>query len=302
MSERKRVVALGFFDGVHLGHAALLELTRRRAAELGAAPAVLSFDVHPDTVVRGVEVPLINAAEGRTDLIRRLYGIEDVVFVHFSRAVMHMPWQEFIEDLARETSAVHFVVGYDFCFGWKGEGTGEKLRAYCAAHGMGCDVVPAVKVDGLIVSSTAIRALIAEGDMEAANRMLGHPHSLIDTVHFGYHLGATMGAPTINMQFPQGVLEPKHGVYATKVYPDTGEEHLAVTNVGVRPTFGGDKVSVESYILDFSGDLYGHRVRVEFYRFLRPEQRFDSPEALSAQIARDAEDTRAYFRARPDGR
>ena len=287
---------MGFFDGVHIGHAALLDMTKRRAAEKGAVPAVLSFDVHPDNLVKGVKVPLLNGPEGRTDIIRRLFDIESVIYIHFNETVMRMPWQDFVGSLTNELDACHFVVGYDFHFGFRGEGTAEKLAGYCAERGLGCDIIPAVKLEDVTVSSTIIRSMILSGDMEKAGRFLGHPHTLIDTVRYGYQLGAKLGTPTINMQFPPGVLVPRYGVYAAKVHLDTGEEHIAVTNIGVRPTVSGeDRVSVESYILDYSGDLYEHRVRVEFYKFLRAERKFESLEALREQIVRDAESTRAYF-------
>ena len=292
----KRVIALGFFDGIHIGHAALLRRTKERAAEIGATPSVLSFDVHPDTLVFGTDVPLINSAAGRADLIRRLFGIESVIFIHFDRTVMQMPWQEFVQTLIHEMDAAWVVVGHDFRFGWKGEGTADRLKDYCAEHGIGCDIIPAVTMDGRLVSSTYIRDLIASGDMETANRFLGHPHVLVDTVHYGYRLGTKMGTPTINMRFPAGVVVPRFGVYAAKVFLEDGSEHMAVTNVGVRPTVSGeDRVSVESFILDFSGNLYDHKVRVEFHAFLRPEQKFESVDALKAQILRDAEHTREYF-------
>lgn len=292
----KRVIALGFFDGIHIGHAALLRRTKERAEEIGALPSALSFDVHPDTLVFGKKVPLINSAAGRADLIRRLFGIESVIFIHFDKTVMQMPWQDFVQTLITEMDAAWVVVGHDFRFGWKGEGTAERLQAYCAEHGLGCDIIPAVMLDGQIVSSTHIRELIEAGDMETANRWLGHAHTLVDTVHYGYRLGTKMGTPTINMRFPEGVIVPRYGVYAAKVFLEDGSEHLAVTNVGVRPTVSGEnRVSVESFILDFSGNLYDHKVRVEFHAFLRPEQKFDGVDALKAQILRDADATRAYF-------
>ena len=291
-----RVVAIGFFDGVHIGHAALLEMTKRRALERGARPSVVSFDVHPDNLVRGGETKLITSAIGREDLIRRLYGIDNVVFLHFNRHMMQMPWQEFIESLIRELSICHIVVGHDFCFGYKGEGTAEKLRTYCTEHGLGCDIIPAVTLEGRVVSSTYIRELIESGDMERANAFLGHPHTLVDTVHYGYRLGTQMGTPTINMRFPDGVLVPRHGVYAARAFLDDGSEHMAVTNVGVRPTVSGeDRVSVESFILDYSGNLYDRQVRIEFFHFIRPEMKFPSVEKLKAQIRRDAVSTRAFF-------
>ena len=301
MAQTKRAIALGFFDGVHAGHGELLKMTTRRAREIGAIPSVLSFDVHPDTLVFGKEVPLINSAIGREELIRRCYGIDNVVFLHFNQHMMRMPWEEFIASLIEELGIAWIVVGHDFCFGYKGEGTAARLKDYCAAHGLGCDIIPALKIDGRIVSSTYIRELIAAGDIETANRFLGHPHTLSDTVRSGYHLGTNLGAPTINMYFPDGVLVPRHGVYATKVFLEDGSCYIAVTNVGVRPTVSDDaRVSVESHLLDYSGNLYGRQARVEFYGFLRGEQKFASYEELSAQIRRDAASARAYFEEHKD--
>ncbi len=301
MPNCKRAIALGFFDGVHIGHAALLNRTKQRAAEHGLMPSVLSFDVHPDTLVFGREVPLINSAIGREEIIRRCFGIENVVFIHFNQYVMRMPWQDFAASVIDELQAAWIVVGHDFSFGWRGEGTPDKLRAYCEERGIGCDVIEAVKLDGRIVSSTYIRTLIERGDMEEAARWLGHPHSLADTVHSGYHLGSKLGAPTINMFFPDGVLVPRYGVYAARVYLENGESYPAVTNVGVRPTVSEDrKVSVESHLLDYEGRLYGRQARVEFHAFLREETRFPDMESLSAQIRRDAAAARAWFAAHPE--
>lgn len=139
---KKRAIALGFFDGVHLGHAALLNKTKERAAELGAAPSVLSFDVHPDTLVFGREVPLINSAIDRENIIRRVYGIDDVVFIHFNQHVMHMPWQEFLEAIIDELDVAWIVAGYDFTFGDKGQGNARRLGEYCGENGLGFDVIP----------------------------------------------------------------------------------------------------------------------------------------------------------------
>ena len=296
MTEHKRAIALGFFDGVHIGHGALLRKTKERAAENGSLASVLSFDVHPDTLVFGRDVPLINSALGREDLIRRLYGIDNVVFLHFNRRIMQMPWREFADNLVQELNVGWIVVGHDFSFGHRGEGTAEKLSAYCAERGIGCDVIPPVMLEGRIVSSTYIRSLIAAGEMEQAARYLGHPHTLLDTVHSGYHLGTKMGAPTINMQFPEGVIVPKHGVYAAKVFLEDGSKHVAVTNVGVRPTVSEeDRLTVESHLLNYSGNLYGRQARLEFHRFLRPEVKFESFEQLSEQIRRDTDEARIYF-------
>lgn len=292
----KRVIALGFFDGVHLGHQALMKKTRERAAELGAVPSVISFDQHPDTLVRGEPVPLINSVAGRKELISRIGGIDDIIMIHFDERFMHTPWQEFLRIVKEELGAVHLVIGYDFCCGWRGEGTAERIAGWCAENGLGCDAVGKVVLDGVTVSSTYIRSLVAGGEMEKADRYLGHPHVLIDTVGYGYRIGRQIGAPTINTRIPEGVIVPRRGVYATRVWLPDGAR-AAVTNIGVRPTFGeGNGLTVESNILDFSGDLYGAQIRLEFFAFLRDERRFESPEALREAIEKNIEQTRRYFR------
>lgn len=292
----KRVVALGFFDGVHIGHAALLRLTVQRARELNARPSAISFDVHPDTLVRGEPVPLITSNAGREALMSRLFGIDDVLLIHFNYETMHMPWEHFLDKMVSELGAIHFVVGHDFRFGDRGLGNPERIGVYCRAHGLSYDVVPAVTLDGKVVSSTLIRGFLADGDMERAGHFLGHPYELTDVVRHGCRLGSKMGTPTVNMRIDRDMLVPRHGVYATKVYLDNDETYPGVTNIGVRPTVsGGDSVTVETFILDFSGDLYEHRIRVEFYHFIRPEMKFDGVEQLQQHILHDADVSRQYF-------
>ena len=291
----KRVLALGFFDGVHLGHAALIRKTAERARELGAAPAVLTFDVHPDTLVTGAPVPLITSPADRAELVRRL-GVEEILSLRFDRTLMQMPWDDFVAWVQTEFSAVHLVCGHDFTFGWKGQGKPELLRQKAAELGMGCDVIAKVEADGVTISSTLIRRLLQEGNTREANRLLGHPHALTDTVRTGFRLGRKLGAPTVNMRFEDGVLIPAHGVYAGRLRIE-GEniDRWAVTNIGVRPTVSDSPaVSVESYILDYSGNLYGKRIRLEFLDFQRPEQRFADTDALKAQIERDTENVRVF--------
>ncbi|MCF0120002.1 MAG: riboflavin biosynthesis protein RibF [Oscillospiraceae bacterium] len=296
MTERKRVIALGFFDGVHIGHSALIRRTNELAAEKGLMPSVLTFDVHPLSMVRGHSVPLINSAEDRAGLIKRLFGIDDVIFIRFDERTMHMEWDVFIETLVSEWDAAHLVIGHDHRFGYKGLGTPERLTEKCSELGIGCNVIAPVMLNGVISSSTLIRSLIADGDMETANRYLGHPHVLTDVVRFGHRLGRTLGTPTINMTFGDGVLVPPYGVYATRVYLEDGRSFLGVTNVGTRPTVADTKsVTAETYILDYSGNLYGKTVRIEFYKRTRPEVKFADVNELKAQINRDAESTREYF-------
>ena len=297
MTEKKRAMALGFFDGIHIGHAALLDKTNERAAQYGYTPSVLTFDVHPDTLVFGNAVGLINSADDRKMLLKRSFNIEDIVQLHFDTQLMCMPWQSFAEKMLREMNIGWIVAGHDFRFGHRGEGTAEKLREYCAERNVGCDIIPAVTVNGETVSSTRIRMLIENGDIEQANALLGHPHFLTDTVRRGCHLGTSMGAPTVNTEIPKGVLIPRHGVYVSKARLEDGTAHSAVTNIGTRPTVSNsDGVNVESHLLDFSGDLYGQRITVELYAFIRDEVRFTDVGELSEQIALDAERARKYFK------
>ena len=297
--EQKRVVAIGFFDGVHLGHGALLRRARQVADRLGLPAAALTFDCHPSAVLGGEPVPLINSAEDRADLMRRLYGVDQVIFAHFDRTMMEMPWRTYVGEYLRgEQGAVHVVCGHDHRFGWRGEGNPTRLQQACRPLGIGCDVVQKVEVRGVTVSSTRIRELLRAGDVETANEFLGHPHCLTGPVVRGRQLGRKLGTPTANLLLPKDVLPPAFGVYAAAV-AIAGRRYPAVTNVGVRPTVdGGGSVTVEPWILDFEGNLYDRTIRVEFLQFLRPERKFPSLEALREAILKNAEETRAYFAER----
>ena len=294
---KQRVIALGFFDGVHLGHAALLRRTAEEARLRGCTSAVFTFDRVPKEVLTGIPCPLINSPEDRRDLVGRLYGIEEVLMVPFDQEMMTTPWDQFVNDiLVKRYHAVHLVAGHDHHFGHKNQGSPELLRAKCAELGLGCDIIPAVEHLGITVSSTYIRRLVELGQIERAAEFLGHPHTLSQVVRHGRRIGRTIGVPTINLLPPPHVLVPSHGVYAARVYLPDGTDYAAVTNVGTRPTVNnGSDVTVEPWLLDFDGDLYGQSVRVEFYKKLRDEVRFDSLDALKAQIASDAQATRAYF-------
>ncbi len=297
VKERQKVIALGFFDGVHRGHGELLKQVTRRAAELGAIPAAVTFDAHPSALILGQSVPLINTIQDRTELMQRCYGIEDVELAHFDQRMMHQPWREFITDyLIGEQNACHVVCGHDFRFGYRGEGSPQRLTETCQALGVGCDVIGKVEVKGITVSSTYIRSLLAQGQMERAVEYLGHPHVLTGRVVHGKQLGRTIGIPTANLELPEELVMPAFGVYATKVFLEDGHDYLAVTNVGIRPTVNdGNQVTVEPWILDFDGDLYGQQLRLEFYSYLRGERRFDGLDALKVEICQNAAQTRAFF-------
>lgn len=292
----KRVIALGFFDGVHIGHGALLNMAVKRAAQLGAVAAAETFDVHPETIIFGKDMPLINNMTDREALMKELYGVDEVIFTHFDETMMKVPWQEFVDEfLVRRYGAIHLVCGHDYRFGYKGVGTAEMLKEYCESCGMGCDIIPKVELDDITVSSTYIRTLVETGDMETAARFLGHPHRISGIVVDGRKLGRTLGIPTANILIEDGILQPAHGVYACKAYVDGGI-YPAVTNIGVRPTVDDSgTVTVEPYILDFDGDIYGKTLRLDFYKFLRPEQKFDSTDRLKAAIAKNVQETRTLF-------
>jgi len=292
---KNRVLALGFFDGVHLGHAALLNKTILRARELDATPAVLTFSSHPGKLTGKESVSLINSPEEREDIIRRLFGIEDIILWDFDLSLMHMPWNSFLNRATAELSVCHFVAGYDYRFGFHGEGNADKLLKFCREHSLGADIINKVSIGGETVSSTLIRSLIRRGDVEQAAAFLGHPHSMLGTVHKGIQLGRTLGIPTVNLHFSPEVLLPAFGVYASKVYIDE-TSYLGVTNIGVRPTVTDIGVpKAETHILNFSGDLYGKTVRTELLKFLRPERQFLSVDALRTQIRQDICDTISYF-------
>lgn len=297
MEQKQRVIALGFFDGVHRGHGALMRKVTERAAELGATPSAFTFDPHPQSIILNKPVDLLTSPEDRADLMRRYYGIEDVIVTPFTEDRMKQPWDDFVRNtLQKDLNAIHLVVGHDYHFGYKGEGNRVRLTSICNELGIGLDVIEKVECDGITISSTYIRTLVVQGEIARANEFLGHPYTLSDTVSHGKKLGSSLGFPTVNLKLKPNVLAPAYGVYATRVWLENGESHIAVTNVGKRPTVDdGEMLTVEGFILDFSGDLYGQQIRMEFYEFLRPEKKFPSLEALRDEIMKNAQQTRDYF-------
>ena len=295
MSEKKRVIALGFFDGVHLGHQALLRRAVERAEQMDLSSAVFTFDRSPKEFVTGVKVPLLTTNEERSATIRRLFPVETVIVEPFDEQMMTMPWEDFVQMLAQKYRAGWLVAGHDFRFGHKNAGTPDLLREKAAQLGMGCDIIPAVTLNGETVSSTHIRALLREGEVERARELMGHPYTITGQVLHGKGLGRKIGAPTLNVIPADGLLIPAYGVYAARVSVD-GRQYEAVTNVGVRPTVdknGG--VTVESHLLDVNEQLYGRECRVEFLKLLRTEQKFSDLGALQAQITRDVAAAREVF-------
>lgn len=284
------IYALGFFDGVHLGHQALLNKCRVLAAENGCLAGAVTFATHPEAIVAGKAPKLINTEADRRHLLTE-NGMDRVVELTFDAALRSMPWQTFIRLLREEYDAAGFVCGDDFRFGYRGEGNAALLSRFCKEAGLPCAVVPEQTLEGGRISSTRIRELLESGQMETAVRLLGHPHILSGTVISGRGLGRTIGIPTANLALPQGTVIPRKGVYACKALVGA-QRYLAVTNVGSRPTVEGHHITVEPWLLDFDGDLYGQELVLEFYAFLRPEEKFPSLEALKEEIQRNAVQTR----------
>lgn len=291
--KKNKIFALGFFDGVHLGHQALLAECRRLAAQQQAIPCAITFDKHPQAYFTDTPPALLLPTYDR-QLLLIDYGMAVATVFPVNAEVMSTPWQAFLESLVR-MGAIGFVCGDDFRFGHKGEGNAEKLQQFCSESNLPCIIVPEQTLDGVRISSTHIRSLIEAGDMETAANYLGHPHVLCGDVVPGRQLGRTIGVPTANILIPEGVVVPKLGVYACSCQL-WGREYIAVTNIGSRPTVGGHQVRAESWILDFDGNLYDSRIVLKFHKFLRPEQKFTSLEELKAQIQKDASEAEQLLR------
>ena len=292
--KEKTIFALGFFDGVHLGHQALLSCCRALAEENGCKAGVVTFLGHPDTLVKGKTPLLINTPEDRKKLLEERFYMDTVVELPFDREMMAMPWRQFIELLQKEHGAVGFVCGHDFRFGNRGMGTADLLATFCLEQKIPCQVVPEQKIREITISSSHIRTLLEEGQMAEAVRFLGHPHVLTGTVVSGRRLGRTLGIPTANLLIPDEVAQLRYGVYICQALVED-RLYPAVTNVGNRPTVGGHRVTVEPWILGFDGDLYGKSITLFFHEFLRPEKKFDSLEDLREEIQKNAVQTRKFF-------
>lgn len=286
-----RVVALGFFDGVHQGHAAILRRAAELAKERGFSSAAVTFETHPRALVLGVAPPMITTLEQRCALIRA-QGIDLVVALPFDEKMAGTPPEEFADMLKTRWHARAVVCGGSFRFGKDAAGTPDTLKR-C---GLEVFVCPPVEFRGGIVSSTRIREYVIRGAVGRARQLLGRPFSMRGQVRTGFQRGRRLGYPTINLMPEEGMLLPGRGVYASLATVD-GRTFAAVTNVGTRPTFSdADIVSIESYLLDFSGDLYGHEAEVAFLKYLRREREFASGDALRTQIACDIEQARALCR------
>jgi len=291
-------LAIGNFDGVHRGHQELVRVARARGAAVGAPGGVLTFTPHPARVFApALAPPLIVSLERRLELLG-LAGAELAIVEAFTPALAAVEPEAFVREvLVDRLGAREIVVGYDFTFGRDRRGTPALLRDLGASLGLGVTIVPPVTIDGLVCSSTKVREFVLEGRVEGAALLLGRPVELTGPVIRGAGRGRGIGVPTANVA-PEGELLPRVGIYAARALVFDAEgalasTHRAALSVGSNPTFvAGGSVTVEAHLLDFAGDLYGRRLRLEVLHRLRDERRFESVEALVAQIAADVAEVR----------
>jgi riboflavin kinase/FMN adenylyltransferase len=290
------LLTLGVFDGVHAGHLSLIRTLQQKAVERALLPGVVTFSPHPSEVIRpGETVPLLMNVEERVQFITDL-GIPLVVPMTFTRELSSYTPERFVQLLVEHLRMVGLILGPDFSLGRDREGTLATLETLGTRLGFTVESVPPFTMDGVVVSSTAIRNALAAGDVMTARRMLGRPYSLSGPITTTSRRGASvLGVPTANLDPAPGRALPRNGVYATIARVPNGQFD-SVTNIGHRPTFGHGKRVVETHILDFSGHLYGASMTIEFISRIRDEATFPDPGALANQIKRDVEAARRILR------
>lgn len=290
----RTAATLGNFDGVHLGHQVIISRVKARATVAGLESVILTFDPIPKKVLSPETAPpLVQTLEQR---LRRLElaGMEHAIIIPFTREFAAQLPGDFVKEwLVKHLHVAFFAVGHNFTFGRQKQGNVELLEKMAPEYGFEVEGIPEVQHGGVRISSTLIREKVKAGAVDEALRYLGHPFALIGSIVEGERVGSRMGIPTANLKY-ENELIPASGVYVT--HAETGGKKIpSVTNVGVRPTFGGAKLTIEAHLLDFEGDLYGSRMELQFLKRLRPESRFSGPDELKAQILRDIQSAREYF-------
>jgi riboflavin kinase/FMN adenylyltransferase len=291
---RETLLTIGVFDGVHSGHRHLLRRLRERAGEENLLSAVVTFTPHPQSVLYPHEqLPWLSGLDDRVKAIQEL-GVDIVSVVTFTPELARLSAKEFISLVKKQLRMRGIMVGPDFALGRGREGSVELLRLLGREMGFSVEVVPAYRINGEVVSSTLIRQALAEGDMGKVKRLMGRYFCLGGKVVTSDKRGRVLGFPTANLDInPQQAL-PGNGVYGTITQVD-GRQFSSATNIGVRPTFGGTRKTVETHLLDYRGDLYDKEIMVEFVQKLRDERHFSSPEELQAQIKRDIEQAKVIL-------
>lgn len=288
-------LAIGVFDGVHRGHRALVAKLKEGARADGASALAATFDPLPiQLLAPGAPPSALSDAEGRA---RRLHeaGADHVVVFTFDEAFAALEPEEFFRRVVSAGDVKRIVVGEDFQFGHERRGDTKTLAALGARYGCALDVMPPIAIDGEVVSSTRIRNALLAGDVESAARLLGRPYDVRGTVVHGAKRGRALGFPTVNLAIPRERLLPRDGIYAMWVRV-RDQDVAAAASLGVRPTFGGGDRTLEAFLLDWSGELYGDTLEARFVKRLRDELRFASAQELSTQIERDVEETRRALR------
>lgn len=288
-------IAIGNFDGVHTGHQALLDAAVRAAGDLGGDSVAFTFDPHPAAVLAPDRAPpLICSLERRLELIAAR-GISACVVEPFTPQLAALPPERFVSEVLVESLGVrHVVVGYDFTYGHRAAGDTDSLRRAGAEHGFAVEIIEPVAAGGAVASSTAVRRHIAAGELGAARALLGRFHDIDGVVVEGAGRGRELGFPTANLEVQSGLLPPP-GIYAgrAEILPGHRRRYAAAISLGTNPTFGaGAPLTIEPYLLDFEGDLYGRRLRIELVSRLRPEKRFASAAELARAIEADVAQTR----------
>ena len=290
------VVALGNFDGVHMGHQQIITRTVRSAKAVGLGSAVFTFSNHPSTVLgRGEPVKNILYAEEKNRIIEEM-GVDYLINIPFTKEILTMAPERFIKEILVDRLRIREAYcGFNYSFGYKASGTPEVLMHEGLKHGFGLHVQEPYKIDDIVVSSTYIRQLISEGRMQEATRFLGRMYDIGGEVIMGNKLGRTIGFPTMNLVIDETMITPPNGVYITFCTFD-GKRYPAVTNVGNKPTIGEYAKNIETHVFNYDGDAYGKHIDVEFVKWTRPEQKFDGIEALQNQIQSDCITAKAYHR------
>jgi len=300
--QKDMLLTIGVFDGVHLGHRHLISRLVSEAKQKGMLSGVITFKHHPrDLLSSRPHLPYLTTLQEREHLLKQ-EGVDAVVALSFTREVASVTARDFVSLLQKHLRMKGLVVGPDFALGKDRQGTTDFLAALGKEMGFTVEVASPKKIDGEVVSSTAIRNALAEGDMHRVTRLLGHPFSLHGKVTTGEHRGVGMGFPTANIAVDTRQALPPDGVYATRAYIET-QTCPSMTNIGRRPTFGNDNErTVEVYILDYSSDIYGKDLKIELIERLRGERKFDDIEALKSQITEDVKRGREILAANDNER
>lgn len=288
----KLVVAMGYFDSVHMAHREIISKTIETARELNGTPTVCTFTNNPYKVFNVDKKPLF-PFNYRKRIIKEI-GIENFILYKFNKRFADMSAEDFFKTLIEKHNIIAFVAGYDYTFGKDKRGNFRKLSELSSEYGIKCIMINKMCIDNVKIGTTAIEKYLSDGNVEMANKMLGRPYSVTGKVSHGRNVGERLGFPTANIKIPKKLYMPKFGVYATETVIDD-KTYRSITNVGAQPTFNENKLKIETYIFDFDKNCYNSDMEVKFLKYLREIKVFENSEALKKQIAEDVIKTKEYF-------